>query len=290
MGIADIQKLKSLDKLVDVHHVFFPFFYEFPYFRLLDKPIVFSSTTSKKSQIAGSSKKNITYLSSNSSVIDNLAKNGIENAHHVISGIEVDKWSAEKALPNNERFSLLMASAPHTRVQFESKGILLLLDYLTEQHDLNLTLLWRGVETQYMRRLIAQYNLENRVNLVDRRVDVQRYLNESHATILLCDEPGVIKNYPHSLIESICCGRPVIMSQLSELSDTVKNNQLGVVLEQSRKHKLHESMLELRMNYSTYQQNCMTLDKSLFDYKSYIEMLKKIYQSSMCTGTKKKLG
>lgn len=289
MGIASLQKLRSLDKQVDIHHVFFPQFYQFPYFKVLRKPIVFTSTTSMEPQISGNSRKNITYLSSSKKIIDQLLNSGVSHAQHVISGIEVERWRAEKAISSEEPFTLLMASAPHSRKQFESKGIYLLLDYLKDHHDVELNLLWRGVDGEYMRKLIDRKNLENRINFVNERVNVQEYFRQSHATILLCDEPGVLKNYPHSLIESICCARPVIISHLSELSRTVKNHKLGVVMEKSTINSLHDSISQLRSNYSAYQQNCLKLDKSVFDHKKYISTLKNIYQNSVSLGSNRSL-
>lgn len=281
MGIAKIKELRSLDKKVDLHHVFFPFFYDFPYFRLLKKPIVFTSTSSLMVPIKAYPDRNITYVSSSTRVVQQMSASGVSAIYHVPSGIDTDSWHTEDPLPAEQPFTLLMASAPHNRDQFQSKGIYVILDYLKAHRDIRLVLIWRGVEADYMKQLLSDSGLEDQVRFINEKVDIQKYYRQSHATILLCDKEGVLKNYPHSLMESICSGRPVIMSNLTELATEVKKNKLGVISEANSIEALHRSIMEIRANYQQYQNRCSLFDTSIFDQREYVEKLRSIYQESL---------
>ena len=130
-----------------------------------------------------------------------------------------------------------------------------------------------------MRQLIEQNDLQRQVNLVDNKVDIQGYYDTHHATILLCDQDGVIKNYPHSLMESICCDRPVILNSSIELSSMVDKHTLGVVLEDCTIHSLKESIAKLKTDYSQYHNNCKSFDTSLIDQVNYHDNLMRIYEN-----------
>ena len=95
MGIGNIKELKRLDQTVDLHHVFFPFFYNFPYFKLLKKPIVYTNTSSLTVSIKKYADKGITHVSSSTRVIDQMSMSGAHKVYHVPSGIDIDRWHTE---------------------------------------------------------------------------------------------------------------------------------------------------------------------------------------------------
>ena len=82
-------------------------------------------------------------------------------------------------------------------------------------------------------------------------------------------------------MESICCGRPVIMSNLTELATEVKKHKLGVITEANSIEALHRSIMEIRANYQQYQTRCSLFDTSIFDQREYVEKLRSIYQESL---------
>jgi hypothetical protein len=66
------------------------------------------------------------------------------------------------------------------------------------------------VLTDKMERRVRQMNLENQVTVLNKQVDVNKILAGVHASITLAATPGIVKSYPHSLLDSFPCrlGRP----------------------------------------------------------------------------------
>lgn len=141
--------------------------------------------------------------------------------------------------------TLLMASAPWTRSQFRSKGIVLLLDVLRLRPDLRLILLWRGWHLEPLRRLVANTGFADRVEIVDRRVDVNEYLARSHAVVLLARSSRLVKAWPHSLLEGLAAGRPVLASSAIPISDELRERDLGEVLEDWTPESLNAAICRL---------------------------------------------
>ena len=288
MGIRSIRELRALDRSVDLHHVTFPFFYQFPYFRLLNKPVVYTASSSEMPSYKSiRNNPNVTYLCANSAVVSTIQKHTPAQIYHIIPGIDTTRWSSRPRSSSMSPFKLLMASAPHSRDQFKSKQIYLLLDYIKQTPDIQLTLIWRGVDTEHMRQLIDRYALQDRVRLIDQEVDMQQYFDQCHATILLCDQNGVLKNYPHSLMESICCGRPVILSETTELAHMVERQSLGIIMNEYTIDSLDKSIAALESAYDSYQSNCRSFDKAQIDKTRYHSALEQVYQKVLARQARK---
>jgi len=147
--------------------------------------------------------------------------------------------------------------------------------------DVELTLLWRGVETAHIKQLRESYDLKERVKLIDSEVDVQGYFDQCHVTILMCDIAGVLKNYPHSLMESICSGRSVILNNFIEFSSIVDQHQLGIVIESCQKHLLESAIHKLKTHCEDYLSNCRAFNTSLFDRLNYHDKLRSVYTQAL---------
>ena len=119
---------------------------------------------------------------------------------------------------------LLMASAPWNRRQFNSKGIDLLLATAAALPFLRLILLWRGVLADEISRRVDHFGLGSRVEIVNRKVDINGYLQRAHASIVLADDGGLVKSFPHSLIELLAAGKPVLLSHTIAMADDVEKN------------------------------------------------------------------
>ena len=104
-------------------------------------------------------------------------------------------------LPLEREMTLLMASAPWSKQQFDEKGIDVLLETASRLPDLRLILLWRGLFAEDLAARVRARGLDNRVEVVNAKVDAGAYLRRAHATVLLAKRAEIIKAYPHSLIE-----------------------------------------------------------------------------------------
>ncbi len=96
---------------------------------------------------------------------------------------------------------------------------------------MRLILLWRGVLADELGRRVERLNLGERVEIINRKADINDQLKRAHASIVLAEDGGLVKSFPHSLIESLVAGKPVVLSETIAMSDYVRHCECGVVLQ-----------------------------------------------------------
>ena len=228
-GWAALNQLRTFDHPGHLHHVFSPVAFAYPYLRKLKQPLVYSV-------VAGSVRRPTQWLLDRAVWIANNARDrhtleqaGAPRVHEVRPGINLHRFAAVPP-PSQEPFTLLMASAPWTRAQFDGKGVDLLLEALRELQDVRLILLWRGHHTAELHARLSRHGLADRVEVIDRAADVPALLARAHAVILLARWSKLVKAWPHSLIEGLAAGRQVITSEAVAMSDFLREHRAGFVL------------------------------------------------------------
>jgi glycosyltransferase involved in cell wall biosynthesis len=159
--------------------------------------------------------------------------------------------------------TLLMASAPWSKQQFDEKGIDVLLETASRLPDLRLILLWRGLFAEDLAARVRARGLDNRVEVVNAKVDAGAYLRRAHATVLLAKRAEIIKAYPHSLIESLYAGKPVVTSNTIAMADFVRQQHCGLVLVRPDADSLVAALSKLREDYSSFVANAATAGQAL---------------------------
>jgi len=102
-------------------------------------------------------------------------------------------------------------------------------------------------------------------------------LKTIHSTVLLSNDASVVKAYPHSLIESLISGKPVITSKQIAMSDFVEENSCGVVLNDFDASHLLKLIDKLQANYTQYCNATFALDVNLFSNKRMLADYEKLY-------------
>jgi glycosyltransferase involved in cell wall biosynthesis len=159
-----------------------------------------------------------------------LRKWGVTNVVLVRPGIDTARFS-HSPLPLHGDIKLMVGSAPWTKGQFRTKGVEALLEAARQNSRLRLVFLWRGVLAEEMEQRARQMNLGRQVEVLNRLVDVNRVLADVHASITLATDPAIIKSYPHSLLDSLAAGKPVLVSRSIPMADYVEQTGCGEVVE-----------------------------------------------------------
>jgi glycosyltransferase involved in cell wall biosynthesis len=154
---------------------------------------------------------------------------GMNNVFLVRAGIDTSKFTFSP-VPLNAEFRLMVGSAPWTTEQFQTKGVDALLAVARQNPHLRLVFLWRGVLAHEMERRVQQLELGDRVTVINRKVEVNAVLAHVHASIVLADTAGIVKAYPHSLLDSLAAGKPVLVSRAVPMADFVEEKGCGVVV------------------------------------------------------------
>ena len=279
-GWHKLAEIRRREAAFDLHHVYNPDPFPFPILRFLRRPVVYSLSSG-----LGQKRPNLRYLSKMAAVtvpdersLARLRGWGLNNVHLVRAGVENGRFS-HTPQPLAGKIRLLVASAPWTKAQFQSKGIDALLALVQQRPDIELICLWRGVLLAEMQQRLAAYNVADRVKVMDKLVDVNEILGTVHATINLAADAAIIKGYPHSLLDSLAAGKPVLVSQAIPMADYVAQTGCGVVVKSVTPQAIEQAVAELVGNYDGFVATAVQVGQRDFTQAAMIDSYRAVYQA-----------
>jgi glycosyltransferase involved in cell wall biosynthesis len=282
LGLHRLGAIRELDRHVDLHHVYAPQLYLLPVLWFLRRPVVYTVTAEVG---PGGRTLPASFLRRLHAVVvpsvtdrDILIRRGLRNVHVIRPGIDVTRFVETPARPGPE-FVLLSGSAPWTREQFRTKGVDTLLEVARATRDLRLVFLWRGVLLRELVMRVQKLEVSERVEILGDRVDVSQVLARVHAAVVLAGRPGLVRAYPHSLLEALATGRPVLVSDGNPMADHVRQTGCGrVVLGLGSSH-LIEAIQELRQNYEGYRARAREVGTRDFSLEALVSAHRHLYQA-----------
>ena len=173
----------------------------------------------------------------------------------------------------------MAGSAPWTRKQFRTKGVDALLRVAQKQPFLRLVFLWRGLLSAELRRRVDRLGLAGRVEIIEQRVDVQEVLKRVQVAVVFSDKPKLVKAYPHSLLEALACGRPVVVSDRIAMSDFVQENRCGQVVQGVDESDIFRKIEAVKNDYEAYQAAARRADLLDFVRQDPVGAYRELYQS-----------
>ena len=195
--------------------------------------------------------------------------------------IDLSKFRNTKP-PDSEEVRILFASAPLTERPdediFEWKGISLLLEAFKEFAEYTkatLCLVWRGYYNDILERKIMNLNLENQVSVINEVRDMPGLYAQSHITVIPFLNTRWSPEIPLSAVESLACGRPVVATDVVELSEIIQAHGCGCVAKPTKDDFLL-ALKECKENYAEYQGNCRKVAEELFslDIGRFVDLSK----------------
>jgi glycosyltransferase involved in cell wall biosynthesis len=202
---------------------------------------------------------------------------GIRNVVVVRPGIDASRLSYKPPLSDSPP-TLLMASAPWTRDQFATKGIDTLLELARRMPELKLVFLWRGMLVEEMNSRVRSAGLDQRVEVLNERVDVDAVLARVHAAVVMTADGALVKAYPHSLMEALAAGRPVLVSRSIPMAQYVEQMGCGVVVERLDLSSVRNALEALMEDYQTFQQRALSVGVGGFTLERLLTAYGRIYE------------
>jgi glycosyltransferase involved in cell wall biosynthesis len=183
-------------------------------------------------------------------------------------------------VPAQGNFKILFATSPLNNDMFLARGIYLILRVAALLPQVQFILTWREMHYDHLKRLIEQDGLTN----VEVRNGYIPNMNEVyhsvHATILPGLTSSSLKPAPHSALDSLAHGKPVLISSPSSIAGLIGRNQCGVVFEPSV-DSLVQSIRHLMDHYDRYQPNCHPTIEQCFSRQFFLERYGEIYASML---------
>lgn len=278
-GMQHIRKLRSMDRNADIHHVFLHHLFPLPVLKVLKKPVVCSVITTA-SPLTGLLKDYPYHV-----VVNNdrdgemLRTRGFDKFHVVVPGIDTAGITHNDFPFTGGDFVLFCGSAPWTHGDFHDKGFDLILELMNEMPDLRLVCLWRGVLYDEFIRKIENSSLQDRIEVINMRVDVNQVLSRVHAGVVLAESPGVAAAYPRSLIEMLVAGKPIISSGCLPIAGYIKRNECGCVVESFSLSHLKRCVGTMMVHYPDLAHNAQMRGKSDFTREKMVESYRTLYSA-----------
>ncbi len=282
-GFHKLKELRSREANLHLHHFYNPDPFPFPYLLKLRRPVIYSVTCGVRDR-----RPNVAFFSSLAAIavsdersLKRLKSWGLENAILVRPGIDTSRFTCEATcspLPLRSEIRLMVGSAPWTKGQFRTKGVKALLLAAQQAPHLRLVFLWRGVLADEMERRVHRMNLAKQVVVLNKQVDVNKILAGVHASITLATAPGIVKSYPHSLLESLAAGKPVLVSQAIPMADYVEETGCGVVVDNSTPEGILTAIEALATEYEALQKSAQQVGKRDFLQQAMIASFRRVYQ------------
>ena len=285
-GFHKLRQLRALETNLHLHHLYNPDPFPFPVLRALRRPVVYSLTGGTENR-----QPNTSFFASLGAVtvadegsLERLQSWGLGNAVLVRPGIDTGRFICSP-LPLRSEIRLMVGSAPWTKGQFRTKGVDALLLAVRQAPHLRLVFLWRGVLADEMARRVRRMNLEKQVTVLDRLVDVNKVLAGVHASITLAAAPGIVKSYPHSLLESLAAGKPVLVSRAIPMADYVEKTGCGKVVERITPADILAAVESLREEYKELQRTAQRVGRIDFSQQAMIMSFQEVYERVLQPGT-----
>ena len=279
-GYEFLRSLLKSEETVTVNHFFGPALMNYSFLSRLKKPVVYTITApalhtdrlppkpfmGRISTIVASDEESSKILSHR---LDREVK-------FVLPGIDFEGSNRDHSL-NTQPFVLTMASAPWRKEQIETKGLILIFEALRQLSDIRFQLLLRGRFQSEILDLVRTYGLEEKVELINEAVNINQILDNTHATILVVSDPKVVKSFPHSLIESMMCGCPIIVSSNIPISRKFKESQLVNILSEWNPENLVRLLHKLQVDLSSGIRPDIT-DFNQYTAQAMCQRYKEIYR------------
>lgn len=280
-GLHKLRQLRDVEMRtrLDLHHLYNPDPFPFLVLRGLRRPAVYTVSSGISQR-----RPNIRFFSSLAAVtvydkrsLGRLQSWGLDNVLLVQSGIDKNRFTYNP-LPIKSKIRIIIGSAPWTRAQFRTKGVEALLEAARRVPRLRLIFLWRGVLADEMERRVHRMNLGEQVTVINERVDPNRVLADVHASITLATDPAIIKSYPHSLMESLVAGKPVIVSRAIPMSEYVEQEGCGKVIEKVTSTDVLAAIEALVGDYAELQESAHVAGQRDFAQAGMIDSFRTVYQ------------
>ena len=284
-GFHKLPELQRREAHLHLHHFYNPDPFPFPYLNRLRRPVIYSLTggvTDRRPNLAFFSSLAAVVVSDERS-LRRLKAWELENAVLVRPGIDTSRFAyaplplhADKLHPSEIR--LMVGSAPWAKGQFRTKGVDALLMAAQRAPHLRLVFLWRGVLADDMEHRVREMNLTKQVTVINRLVDVNEILAGVHASVTLATRPEIVKSYPHSLLDSLAAGKPVLVSQAIPMADYVTETGCGQVVDDVTPESILTAIEALTANYDKLQASARQVGQRDFSQQAMIASYQEVYE------------
>ncbi len=181
--------------------------------------------------------------------------------------------------PMDVPFTILFASSPIAKDSdaLSRRGVSLLIQAAKRLADCQFIFLWRGRHTETLDMMLSKAGADN-IKVINKIVpNINDVLADVHCTILSPEDWDECKPCPHSLIETLACGRPVLASNRVGISNLIERERCGITFSPNPTD-VEDAIRKLRSNYESYRENALPTARRYFSIEKYLREYVDLYK------------
>jgi len=211
---------------------------------------------------------------------EELLQLGIDDERIELIYPPVDLARFRPSPPADGPFTVLFLSSPDRSDWLAARGVDLLLDAASLRPDMRFLLVWRpwGDSAGAVRQAIKSKRLANVEVLVGKFARVERYFQEAHVTAALFRDLTRCKPSPNSIIESLACGRPAIVTRHVGLAPLIESEQVGLIAAEDP-DDVAVCLDRLRNDWTNYSRHARLVAERDFSATNFVESYRRAYDS-----------
>jgi glycosyltransferase involved in cell wall biosynthesis len=177
---------------------------------------------------------------------------------------------------------VLFASAPRSEQELDARGVYFLLESAKLNQNVHYHFLYRPWKNGYTslkatENYISKLELDNITLTNEVTVDMSDVYNANHFTVIPYTHAQGGKECPNSAIESLCCGRPVLISSACPFSSFVEEHACGIVFDPTPASLVNAVESGVK-RYQALAKNAFTVAQTYFSQARYLSRMREIYQ------------
>ena len=275
-----------LERGADVNHVYgetSPWIF---HKTLRRRPIVLTMATEKGQLVPEFLERCCAVVVQTYGMVRSLERQGISGprVRLIYPGIDLQAFQPGSGVRTNPKPRVLLATFPRASEEMAERGVTFLLEVARECPHIEFSLLsrpWRtgGTAAEATRQLIAAGNLTN-VTLLDGVQDDMRALYLQHDfTVIPFTTPDGGKECPRSLVETMACGVPVLISEVAQFSAFVRERACGQVF--ALDPQSFAGAVDAALSrYQVIRENAIRESRAHFDLRATMKSYAEIYEAA----------
>ena len=193
---------------------------------------------------------------------------GINSNEYEIENFNRDEYRKNLGVNKDDFMMLILADLN------KNKNHINVIKSIKELNDDNIKIICAGAGP-LKDKLVAKLDalkLEKNIQFVGFRKDVKELINSSDCVGLFSKREGL----PKSLMEAMCCGRPIIASNIRGCKDMISNDDIGVIVNSSDYNNIADGLS--RMRKKKYNSEKIKENVNKYDINKVLDEIEVIHQ------------
>lgn len=195
---------------------------------------------------------------------------GIDPNKYIINDFNRDAYRESLGVSKNDFMLLILADLNRNK---NHKRVIQAVKEINKKNiKIKVICAGEGPLKNKLLQVVDKYNLQNSIKFLGFRSDVKELVNSSDCVGLFSMREGL----PKSLMEGMCCGKPLIASDIRGCRDLVKNKNIGEIINPKDYKSIIKGLERIYTN--NYNSNLIKKEANKYSIDKVLKELEDIYR------------